>query len=135
MNELRDLAIKLSDAEWDGHTFDCLPMPGESEVLQVTLSDQEEIPMYLTITDTQMLCIAYLFRETEVKSDAKSELNELCLQLNVSIPLSAFAKVGDQYVLFGALSTHSHFDDILRELVTLGENSVEALEAVETYLN
>jgi uncharacterized protein YjfI (DUF2170 family) len=134
MSQLRDLAIKLSDAQWEGRSFDCLPMPGENEVLQVTLSDPDEIPIYLTITDTQMLCIAYLFKTDEVKAEARADFNELCLRLNISMPLSAFAKVGDQYVLFGALSATSSFDDVQRELVTLGENAVEALEAVEEYL-
>lgn len=134
MSRLRDLAIKLSDAQWEGHTFDCLPMPGENEVLQVALSDQDEIPLYVTITDAQMLCIAYLFKGEEIKAEARDNLNELCLQLNISMPLSAFAKVGDQYVLFGALSIHSSFDDIQRELMTLSENAVEALEALEEYL-
>ena len=134
MLQVRDLAIKLSDAKWEGRSFDCLPMPGENGVLQVTLSDQEEIPIYITATDTQLLCISYLFRTDELKSETVNEFNELCLQLNVSIPLSAFAKVGEQYVLFGALSLQSSFDDIMQEIVTLGENSAEALEAAEPCL-
>lgn len=134
MSQIRELATKLSDAQWEGRTFDCLPMPGSTDVLQVTLSSPNEIPLYVTITDAQILCIAYLFKESEVRPAAKADLNELCLGLNVPMPLSAFAKVGDQYALFGALSVASSFDDIQHELVTLGENAVEALEAVEDYL-
>ena len=59
MSQLRALAIKLSDAQWEGHSFNCLPMPSEKDVLQVTVGDQDEIPVYITITETQMLCIAY----------------------------------------------------------------------------
>ena len=135
MSHLNDLAIKLSDTDWEGRAFNCLPIQGDQEVLQVTLSDQDEIPLYVTITETQILCIAYLFKESEVNSDKLSELNNFCLQLNVPMPLSAFAKIGEQYVLFGALSTQSHFEDIQKELVTLGENASEALEALEDYLN
>lgn len=134
MSQLKELAIKLSDAQWEGRSFNCLPMPGVQEVLQVTLSDQDEIPLYVTITDTQMLCIAYLFKKEEVKDAMLDELNEQCLQLNIPMPLSAFAKIDDQYTLFGALSTSSTFENIQKELVTLGENAVEALEALEDYL-
>lgn len=134
MSQLRELAIKLSDAQCEGRSFNCLPMPGEQEVVQVTLSDQDEIPMYVTITDTQMLCIAYLFHENEVKEASIADLNEQCLQINIPMPLSAFAKIDDQYVLFGALSTKSSFEDIQKELLTLGENAVDALEALEDYL-
>lgn len=134
MSQLNELAIKLSDAQYEGRSFNCLPMPGEQEVLQVTFSDQDEIPLYVTITDTQMLCIAYLFHEHEVNDAKHAELNEQCLQLNIPMPLSAFAKIDEQYVLFGALSTNSSFEDIQKELLTLGENAIDALEALEDYL-
>ncbi len=134
MSQLKELAIRLSDAQWEGRSFNCLPMPGAQEVLQVALSDQDEIPLYVTITETQMLCIAYLFKEDEVLDGTLDELNGQCLQLNIPMPLSAFAKIDDQYVLFGALSTTSTFEDIQKELVTLSENAVEALEALEDYL-
>ena len=134
MSQLHELAIKLSDAHWEGRYFNCLPMPGAQEVLQVTVSDQDEIPIYMTITDTQILCIAYLFKTDEVKNELVDELNEQCLQLNIPMPLSAFAKIDQQYALFGALSTSSTFDDIQKELVTLSENAIEALEALEDYL-
>jgi uncharacterized protein YjfI (DUF2170 family) len=134
MSQLKELAIRLSDAQWEGRSFNCLPMPGAQEVLQVTLSDQDEIPLYLTITETQILCIAYLFKKDEVKNELVDELNEQCLQLNISMPLSSFAKTDNQYVLFGALSTTSTFEDIQKELLTLSENAVEALEALEDYL-
>ena len=134
MSHLQELTIKLSEASYEGQTFNCLPIPGEQEVLQVLVSGQDEIPIYITITDTQMLCIAYLFRESEIREDCKAELNERCLQLNVPIPLSAYAKIDDQYALFGALSASSLFENVLKEIVTLSDNAVAALEAVEDLL-
>lgn len=134
MSQLNELAIRLSDAQWEGRRFNCLPMPGVQQVLQVTLSDQDEIPLYITITETQMLCIAYLFKSDEVIESKVDELNEQCLQLNIPMPLSAFAKIDDQYTLFGALDTSSSFENVQKELVTLAENAVDALEALEDYL-
>ena len=134
MYQLTELAIRLSDSQWEGQSFSCSVISDEQEVLQVILSDSEEIPIYVTITDTQILCIAYLFKKAEVKEGMLDTLNEQCLQLNIPMPLSAFATVDDQYTLFGALSTESIFENIQREIVTLGENAVEALEALEEYL-
>ena len=134
MYQLTELAIRLSDSQWEGQSFSCSLISDEQEVLQVILSDSEEIPIYVTITDTQILCIAYLFKKDEVKKEMLSSLNEQCLQLNIPMPLSAFATVDDQYTLFGALSTESIFENIQREIVILGENAVEALEALEDYL-
>ena len=134
MSQLTELAIKLSDSQWEGQSFDCSTIPGDQEVLQVTLSDGDEIPLYVTITDTQILCIAYLFKKEEVKEGMLDTLNDQCLQLNIPMPLSAFATIGNQYTLFGALSTSSTFENIQKELVVLGENAVEALEALEDHL-
>jgi uncharacterized protein YjfI (DUF2170 family) len=134
MYQLQELAISLAEAQWEGRSFTCSVISGDPEVLQVTLSDGDEIPLYVTITDTQILCIAYLFKKEEVKDEMLNRLNDQCLQLNIPMPLSAFATVGNQYTLFGALSTSSTFENIQKELVTLGENAVETLEALEDYL-
>lgn len=134
MTQLQELTLQLAEASYQGNDFNCLPIPGEQEVLQVTVSGQDEIPIYVTVTETQILCIVYLFRENEVKDDALMELNERCLQFNVPMPLSAFAKIDNQYALFGALSINSLFDNIMREIVTLSDNSIAALEVVEDLL-
>ena len=133
---IQDLAIRLSDVKSvEGFSFDCQPIPGEVEVLQVTVSDYDELPSYVSITDTQLLCITYLFTEDEVKPEMKAELMEEMLELNIPIPLSAFAKIGDRYVIFGAMSVNSTLDEITHELVTLSENAVEAITALEEFLN
>ncbi|WP_370979465.1 YjfI family protein [Agaribacterium sp. ZY112] len=132
--QLQELTLKLADANFQGYSFNCLLIPGEQAVLQITVSGQEEIPIYVTVTETQILCIAYLFKENEVKPEAMTELNERCLQLNVPMPLSAYAKIDDYYALFGSLSIHSLFDNVMLEIVTLSDNSIAALEAVEDLL-
>lgn len=109
--------------------------PGEQDVLQVIVDGNDELPIFVTQTEEQLLCISYLFAEDEVKADMRDELNETLLRLNVPIPLSAFAKIDDKYAIFGALSVNSSFDDITHELVTLADNAIDALEAVTIYLN
>lgn len=131
----RDLALRLSDlSSFEGYQFDCQPIPGESEVLQVTVSDYEELPVFVSVTDTQILCITYLFGEDEVRKENRTELLEEMLELNIPMPLSSFAKLGDRYVIFGALSMQSSIDDISHEIITLAENAVESIDALEEFL-
>ncbi|AXV63852.1 MULTISPECIES: YjfI family protein [Pseudoalteromonas] len=135
--ELNELSIKLASFETEGVSFESflIANPGEQDVLQVIVDGNDELPIFVTQTEEQLLCISYLFAEDEVKADMRDELNETLLRLNVPIPLSAFAKIDDKYAIFGALSVNSSFDDITHELVTLADNAIDALEAVTIYLN
>ncbi len=133
---IQDLANRLSDLQsFQGYEFECQPIPGEVEVLQVTVGDFDELPSYVSITDTQILCITWLFAEDEVNQDLRSDMMEEMLELNIPIPLSSFAKVDNRYVIFGALSINSSIEDICQELVTLSENALEAITALEEFLN
>ncbi len=132
---IQDLAIRLSDLQsFQGYELECQPIPGEVEVLQVTVGDYDELPSFVSVTDTQILCITWLFSEDEVKETSRTEMMEEMLELNIPIPLSAFAKVDNRYVIFGALSINSSIEEICQELVTLSENAVEAITALEDYL-
>ena len=135
--ELNELSIKLASFETEGVSFESflIANPGEQDVLQVIVDGNDELPIFVTQTEEQLLCISYLFAEDEVKADMRDELNETLLRLNVPIPLSAFEKIDDKYAIFGALSVNSSFDDITHELVTLADNAIDALEAVTIYLN
>ena len=88
----------------------------------------------MSVTDTQILCITYLFTEDEVKADSRTQLLEEMLELNIPMPLSSFSRIGDRYVIFGALSINSSIEDIGYEIITLTENAVEAITALEDYL-
>ncbi|WP_404341593.1 YjfI family protein [Pseudoalteromonas mariniglutinosa] len=135
--ELNELSIKLASFETEGVSFESflIANPGEQDVLQVIVDGNDELPIFVTQTQEQLLCISYLFAEDEVKAEMRHELNETLLRLNVPIPLSAFAKIDDKYAIFGALAVSSSFDEITHELVTLADNAIDALEAVTIYLN
>lgn len=135
--ELNELSIKLASFETEGVSFESflIANEGEQDVLQVIVDGNDELPIFVTQTEEQLLCISYLFAEDEVQAGMRNELNETLLRLNVPIPLSAFAKIDDKYAIFGALSVNSSFDDITHELVTLADNAIDALEAVTIYLN
>ena len=125
---------QLKDATETGFDFDCTPIDGDIDVLQVEIIGREEIPIFLSVSDNQILCIAYLWGEDEVKADLKANMIEAMLEMNIPMPLSSFAKVEDKYVVFGALSINSSLDDIELEIVTLSDNSLEVISEMDTYL-
>ncbi len=132
---IEDLAVRIADlTSFEGYELECQPIPGETEVLQITVGDYDELPTYVSITDTQILCITYLFTEEEVKADSRTDMLEEMLELNIPIPLSSFSKIGDRYVIFGALSNGSGIEDIGHEIITLTENALESITALEDFL-
>ena len=134
MSRLQELNLTLAESNIEGHTFDCLNIAGEQEVLQVLVSELDELPIFITITDTQMLCISYLFKKEELNEKKVHDLNRQLLEMNIPMPLSSFSIVDDYYVIFGALSATSSDEDVMKELVVLAHNGQEALQSIESYL-
>jgi len=132
---LPDLATALNGLETEeGMSFNAEVINGEVPTLQVTVSDREEFPIYITIDDSQILAVSYLWKESEIKPGSREELLEALLTLNIPMPLSSFSKLGGQYVIFGALSCHSDIEDIIHEVDTLSDNTLEALESISEFL-
>lgn len=132
--DTQSLTLALGDATHAGRTFEVLPVAGDEPVLQVTVSGAEESPVYITVTDTQILCLAYLFDKQELNPDQLNDLHENMLRISVPMPLSALGKTGDHYVVYGALSPTSGTAEIMQELVTLAENAIDLLQTFEDYL-
>ena len=126
---------QLNDHAETGFSFDCTPINGDIDVLQVEVVGREEIPIFISISDNQILCIAYLWGEDEIKTELKANMIEAMLEMNIPMPLSSFAKIEDKYVVFGALSINSTLDDIELEIVTLSDNSLEVIAEMDSYLN
>jgi len=126
---------QLDDKTETGFSFDCTPIDGDIDVLQVEVVGREEIPIFISISDNQILCIAYLWGEDEIKAELKANMMEAMLEMNIPMPLSSFAKVEDKYVVFGALSINSNLDDIELEIAALSDNSLEVISEMDSYLN
>ncbi|MEC8678334.1 MAG: DUF2170 family protein [Candidatus Margulisiibacteriota bacterium] len=129
-NELADKA-KSQD---NGVKFDINPIPGDVEVLQIIIEDKEELPIFVSSTENHILCISYLFKQEEIKPEGLNELNATMLSANISMPLSSFALINGQYVLYGSLSANSSLDDIIYEIELLSNNTSDAVEALSQYL-
>lgn len=106
----------------------------ENTVACIKVEDREEFPIYMTADEGQILCISYLFGDEQVNPNKRAAMVEAMLMMNVSIPLSAFSKIGDQYIMFGALSPKASMDELLHEIELLSDNVLEAIEAISDYL-
>ncbi|MGP4844563.1 YjfI family protein [Marinobacter sp. 1Y8] len=133
--DTQSLILSLGDATHAGRTFDVMPVAGNEPVLQIVVSGADETPVYLTITDTQILCLAYLFEEKEIRAGALPELHESMLRLSVPMPLSALGKVENHYVVYGALTPTSSETEVMQELVTLADNAIDLLQTFEDFLD
>ena len=136
MAKINKLAEVLSERgkAGEGLAFDVNPIPGKIEVLQVLVEDREELPIYISQADHEILCLSYLFKKDEVKAESINDMHDAMLSMNVPMPLSAFAQIGDQYVVFGALSINSAIEEIVHEIELLSDNTLEAIKSLKDYL-
>ncbi len=128
--------LKMPDSgTMNGMEYELSPIPGDVEVVQVTFKDREEFPIYLTQSESQMICICYLWRDEEVSADKRVRMLESMLDMNVPMPLSSFGRIGDWYAIFGALDQDSSASSIIKELTVLSDNALDAVDAMSGYLN
>nr|VFJ96117.1 MAG: hypothetical protein BECKH772A_GA0070896_100986 [Candidatus Kentron sp. H]VFJ96900.1 MAG: hypothetical protein BECKH772B_GA0070898_101003 [Candidatus Kentron sp. H]VFK02584.1 MAG: hypothetical protein BECKH772C_GA0070978_100952 [Candidatus Kentron sp. H] len=107
---------------------------GEVPLLKVVVEDREEFPIYLTVDEEQILCTTYLWKEREITPEMRVALMEDMLMMNLPMPLSSFGKVGDQYLIFGAMAVTSRIEDVQHEVCVLSDNTLNAVEAMGEYL-
>ncbi len=132
---IQDYAIQISQNRTkEGFTFDCQAINGEVDVLQIEINGMNGFPIFMTKTNNQILCIVYLWSEDEIKPEKRTHMLEMMLDTSISIPLSAYARVGNRFVLYGALSVTSSLDKVIEEIVTLNENAIDVIIAMEDFL-
>jgi len=131
---IADHLNSLADNSDTGLSFDCQPISGEVDVLQISIIGREELPVFVSVSEDQILCISYLWGTEEVKPECVNEMHESMLEMNIPMPLSSFSKIGDKYVVFGALSINSSFADVEHELAVLSNNALEVIDDMSDYL-
>jgi uncharacterized protein YjfI (DUF2170 family) len=134
LDQLKGLDV-LAGAEMGGLPVQLQPIPGSTPVIQVSIEGRDELPIFITSSDMQIICICYLWTEEEVKPARRTELLESLLDLNPSVPLSSFGRVDGRYVLTGALGRDASVQDIAREVAVLSDNALDALDALSEFLN
>lgn len=131
--KLEDLVMKLNTASTqEGTCFDA--MLTDNGVMEVICSNNDEFPIHVAMTDTQILSVTPLFHINEVQEDKRVELNTLLLQMSPAIPLSSIGLQEGNYILFGSMALNTSFENIVHELEVQAENTLEVLEAIEELL-
>lgn len=133
LSQLSNLDTLLS-ALMGGNGVQVQPIAGEVPVIQVSIEGRQELPIFVTCSDTQTICLCYLWTDEDVRPDRRAELHEALLDLNPSVPLSSFGRVGKHYVLTGALSAGARAEDVAHEVSVLSDNALDALDALADYL-
>ena len=134
IHTIADHLNSLADNSDTGMSFDCQPISGEVDVLQISILGREELPIFVSVTEDQVLCISYLWGAEEVKPECLAQMHESMLEMSIPMPLSSFSKIGDKYVIFGALSISSSLADVEHELTVLSNNAVEVIDDMSDFL-
>jgi len=134
LDQLEGLDV-LAGAAMGGLSVQLQPIPGSTPVVQVSIEGRDELPIFVTSSDMQIICICYLWIEEDVKPARRTELLESLLDLNPSVPLSSFGRVDGRYVLTGALGRDASVQDIAHEVAVLSDNALDALDALSEFLN
>jgi len=134
INDIANALAELNGEAKTGLTFLTQEVAGSDGVIQVTVKDREEIPVFLSKTDDQILCVAYLWGKDEVKENLVADMHEAMLEVNLPMPLSSFTKIGDKYAIFGAMSPESSIEEIEHEIAVLSNNSLDVIANMSDYL-
>ena len=124
----------LTSALMGGASVQLQPIAGEVPVIRVSIEGREELPIFVTSSDTQFICLCYLWTDEDVRPERRAELHEALLDLNPSVPLSSFGRVGSRYVLNGALSRSARAEDVAHEVAVLSDKALDALDALAEFL-
>ena len=113
-------------------------LPAEQEggvpVMRISIEGQEELPVFVTGSSTQVLCICYLWTEEEIKPERRAEMLEAMMDLNIAIPLSNFGRIAGHYVIYGSLAHDADADSIATDVAMVADNALEALNVFTEFL-
>ena len=103
-------------------------------VLRFCIEGLEELPVFVTASPSQVLCICYLWTEDEIRPERRADMLEAMMDLNMAIPLSNFGRIGGHYVLFGSLAHDASADSIATDVAMVADNAFEALDVFTEFL-
>ena len=103
-------------------------------LVKVELEDRAEFPIMIELSDDQITAVANLWDQGDVKEGMEAEMMNMMLSMNIALPLSAFAKTGSTYQLFGAMSVNTVMTNVVEEIAVLSDNTLAVFDALGEYL-
>ena len=110
---------------------------GADPSLLVTMKEFGDLPLYVSISGSQIIVDTLLWPVAAVKDTAA--FNMMLLRTHKLFPLSTFGITQgpdgqEYYEVFGSLSAASIFDSVLFEIETLADTAIQAVEAYQSDL-
>ena len=127
------LARKLGSLEVSSNLLPAEEADGVP-VMRIVIDGRDELPVFVTGSSTQMLCICYLWTEDEIKPERRSEMLEAMMDLNIAIPLSNFGRIAGRYVIYGSLAHDADAESIATDVAMVADNALEALNVFSDFL-
>ena len=134
LEQLEPLLTQAGHNPDHGFVFSLRRVEGPLAVLQVDVRDLDTVPLFVSVSGGQLLCIAQLFADADVIPERRTQMLEKMLEWSIPMPLSSYGKLGDVYVVFGALTVDAAVDEIVLELRNLSENAMEARKVMQEFL-
>ena len=105
-------------------------LEGAEPVLQITMHEYGDLPIYLSVGADQIVVSALLWPVDEQQNQA--EFNVFLLKAQKLVPLSNFGITTvagrDYYEIFGEISCKTTLQTVIIELRMLAENAIRAAE-------
>lgn len=132
---LEDLTYQLNDyTDPSGADFSA-ELSDDQETMTVTSSINLDATIIVLVSDEQILTVTPLLRKDDIKPADLAEFNETVLRLSPVIPLSSIGLQDDgSYILFGAMSVNTTFENIAHELAVQADNASDVLAALDTFV-
>ncbi len=134
-NTLQSIVDTLNDASTsEGLSIEAVVINEEEMMARVLVETREEFPIIVDVDDDQVVAIVNLFDASELREGVEAEMMGAMLSMNIAMPLSSFAKTGNQYQLFGALSVDSKQEVFVEEIDALSGNMESVIDSFTAYL-
>ena len=135
-DKVNEVVAALNGAKTaEGLAIQAEVVDSDDGLVKAELSEREEFPIMIEIDDDQITAIANLWDQTDVKTGMEAEMMNVMLSMNIALPLSAFAKTGRTYQLFGAMSVNTVMANVVEEITALSDNTIAVFDALGEYLN
>lgn len=110
---------------------------GADPSLLVTMKEFGDLPLYVSVSGSQIIVDTLLWPVASVKDTAA--FNTMILRTHKLFPLSTFGLTPgpdgqEYYEIFGSLSAGSIFESVLFEIETVADTAIQAVEAYQANL-